>query len=78
MHYIVAQGIILQHLSPVFYIQGTKALQDAGLSYKDIEQAVVGYCFGDSTSGQTALYELGMTGIPIYNVSVISVIEIKL
>jgi sterol carrier protein 2 len=69
MHYIVAQGIILQHLSPVFYIQGTKALQDAGLSYKDIEQAVVGYCFGDSTSGQTALYELGMTGIPIYNVN---------
>ena len=28
-------------------------------------------CFaGDSTSGQTAVYELGMTGIPIYNASV--------
>ncbi|XP_062509219.1 sterol carrier protein 2-like [Corticium candelabrum] len=48
---------------------GLKALQDAALSYKDIEQAVVGYCFGDSTSGQRALYELGMTGIPIYNVN---------
>ncbi|PQP54433.1 beta-ketoacyl synthase N-terminal-like domain-containing protein, partial [Mycolicibacterium austroafricanum] len=29
----------------------------------------VGYCTGDSTSGQRALYELGMTGIPIANVN---------
>ena len=26
-------------------------------------------CVGDSTCGQRALYEMGMTGIPIYNVS---------
>lgn len=25
---------------------GTKALQDAGLDYSSIEQAVVGYCYG--------------------------------
>ena len=27
------------------------------------------YSVGDSTCGQRALYQLGLTGIPIYNVS---------
>jgi acetyl-CoA acetyltransferase len=48
---------------------GTKALQDAGVTYQEIEQACVGYCYGDSTCGQRAVYELGLTGIPIYNVN---------
>ena len=48
---------------------GTKALEDAGIDYTEIEQGYVGYCYGDSTSGQRALYELGMTGIPIVNVN---------
>ncbi|XP_071952174.1 sterol carrier protein 2-like [Antedon mediterranea] len=48
---------------------GTKALQDAGVSYDKIEQACVGYCYGDSTCGQRAVYQLGLTGIPIYNVN---------
>jgi len=48
---------------------GTKALQDAGVDYSEIEQGYVGYVTGDSTSGQRALYELGMTGIPIVNVN---------
>jgi sterol carrier protein 2 len=48
---------------------GTKALQDAGISYENVEQAVVGYCYGESTCGERALYGLGMTGIPIYNVN---------
>src|SRR6201994_5046620 len=48
---------------------GTKALEDAGVEYSEIEQGYVGYCSGDSTSGQRALYELGMTGIPIVNVN---------
>ena len=30
---------------------------------------VVGYCHGDSTCGQRAIYTLGLTGIPIYNVN---------
>lgn len=47
----------------------TKALQDAGLDISDIQQACVGYVYGDSTCGQRALYEVGMTGIPIYNVN---------
>jgi acetyl-CoA acetyltransferase len=48
---------------------GTKALEDAGVPYEDVEQAYVGYCYGDSTSGQRAVYELGLTGIPMLNVN---------
>ena len=48
---------------------GTKALADAGVDYGQIEQGFVGYCSGDSIFGQRALYELGMTGIPIVNVN---------
>ena len=48
---------------------GTKALADARISYEQVEQACVGYCFGDSTCGERAAYELGLTGIPIYNVN---------
>jgi sterol carrier protein 2 len=29
----------------------------------------MGYVSGDSTSGQRALYEVGMSGIPVYNVN---------
>ncbi|XP_004346192.2 lipid-transfer protein [Capsaspora owczarzaki ATCC 30864] len=46
---------------------GTKALADAGVPYEAIEQAVAGYVYGDSTSGQRAIYGLGLTGIPVYN-----------
>lgn len=45
------------------------ALQDAGLEYRDIRQAYAGWVYGDSTSGQAALYGLGLTGIPIVNVN---------
>jgi len=48
---------------------GTKALEDAGISYEEVEQACVGYCYGDSTCGERAVYGLGLTGIPIYNVN---------
>ncbi len=48
---------------------GTKALEDAGIPYDEVEQAFVGYCYGDSTCGQRAVYQLGLTGIPIYNVN---------
>jgi len=48
---------------------GTRALQDAGIAYDLVEQAVVGYCYGESTSGQRAVYSLGLTGIPVYNVN---------
>ncbi|WPN44779.1 MULTISPECIES: lipid-transfer protein [unclassified Pseudomonas] len=45
------------------------ALQDAGLDYKLVQQAYAGYVYGDSTSGQAALYEVGMSGIPVINVN---------
>ncbi len=48
---------------------GEKALADAGIPYSLIEQAAVGYCYGDSTCGQRAVYQLGCTGIPVYNVN---------
>ncbi len=48
---------------------GTKALADAGIPYDEVEQACVGYCYGDSTCGQRAVYGLGLTGIPVYNVN---------
>ena len=34
-----------------------------------MQQAYVGYVYGDSTGGQRALYEVGMTGIPVVNVN---------
>ncbi|WP_420879383.1 lipid-transfer protein [Rhodococcus sp. (in: high G+C Gram-positive bacteria)] len=48
---------------------GTKALEDAGIDYREVQQAYVGYVYGESTSGQRAVYELGLTGIPIVNVN---------
>lgn len=45
------------------------ALTDAGVGYEDVGQAYVGYVYGDSTAGQSALYEIGVTGIPIVNVN---------
>jgi acetyl-CoA acetyltransferase len=48
-------------------VQG--ALADAGVSYDQIDQAAVGYVYGDSCAGQRALYDVGMTGFPIFNVN---------
>ncbi|WP_040517552.1 lipid-transfer protein [Gordonia neofelifaecis] len=45
------------------------ALTDAGIDYSLVQQAYVGYVYGDSTSGQAALYGLGQTGIPVINVN---------
>lgn len=45
------------------------ALADAGVSYDMIQQAYAGYVYGDSTCGQRALYQVGMTGIPVINVN---------
>jgi acetyl-CoA acyltransferase len=48
---------------------GGKALADAGIAYSEVQQCAVGFCYGDSTAGERAVYELGLTGIPIYNVN---------
>src|SRR3990167_9094825 len=59
--------------SEPYHVMGEKAtrlaLQDAGVDYKAIQQAFVGYVYGDSTCGQRALYPVGMTGIPVLNVN---------
>lgn len=48
---------------------GTIALKDAGIPYNEVQQAYAGYVYGDSTCGQRAVYELGLTGIPVINVN---------
>jgi acetyl-CoA acyltransferase len=48
---------------------GRRALEDAAIPYDAVEQAFVGYCYGESTSGQRAVYQLGLTGIPVVNVN---------
>lgn len=46
-----------------------QALADAGIAYAEVQQAYVGFVIGDTTSGQQALYPLGLSGIPIVNVN---------
>jgi sterol carrier protein 2 len=59
--------------SPSYVEMGAEAtrrvLADAGLGYGAIEQAYAGYVYGDSTSGQRAFYQVGLTGLPIINVN---------
>ena len=45
------------------------ALADAGVPYARVQQAYVGYVYGDSTCGQAAVYGVGLTGIPVFNVN---------
>lgn len=46
-----------------------RALDDAGVPYTEVQQAYVGYVYGDSTAGQAAVYGVGLTGIPVFNVN---------
>src|SRR5215471_11380818 len=48
---------------------GEAALADAKVPYSEIQQAFAGYVYGDSTCGQRAVYQLGLTGIPVFNVN---------
>lgn len=45
------------------------ALDDAAIPFTDVQQAYVGYVYGESTCGQRAVYQMGRTGIPIFNVN---------
>ncbi|MBZ2187541.1 lipid-transfer protein [Alcanivorax sp. JB21] len=55
---------------PIMGEQATRAaLADAGLDYGKVQQAFVGYVYGDSTSGQAAVYRTGLSGIPVFNVN---------
>ncbi len=45
------------------------ALADAAVEFGSVEQAFCGYVFGDSTCGQRAVYDVGLSGIPVFNVN---------
>ncbi len=45
------------------------ALKDAALSLKDVQILMSGNLYQTSMSGQRVLKEVGMTGVPVYNVS---------
>jgi acetyl-CoA acetyltransferase len=59
--------------SAPYHVMGAEAaraaLADAGIDYRHVEQAYVGYVYGDSTCGQAALYDVGLSGVPIVNVN---------
>lgn len=50
-------------------LAGRAAFEDAGIAYNKAEQAYVSYVYGDSTSGQAAVYRLGLSGIPVFNIN---------
>jgi acetyl-CoA acetyltransferase len=45
------------------------SLADARIAYEEIQQVAAGYCFADTTAGQRAVSELGLTGVPVLNVN---------
>ncbi len=74
--YVIGVGMIKfakPGASEDYWEMGSKAakaaLADAGVPYADVEQAMVGYVYGESTCGQRAVYEVGLTGIPVVNVN---------
>ena len=59
------EGKTIQDLGPEAV---RAALADAGLGYEAVETAYCGHVLQGTTAGQKVLYEIGMTGIPIFNV----------
>ncbi|MGO4332645.1 lipid-transfer protein [Cupriavidus sp. 2TAF22] len=59
--------------SEPYHVMGARAarlaLDDAGVAYQHVQQAYVGYVYGDSTAGQAAVYGVGLTGIPVFNLN---------
>eukprot|EP00929_Paragymnodinium_shiwhaense_P028898 TRINITY_DN16675_c0_g1_i1.p1 TRINITY_DN16675_c0_g1~~TRINITY_DN16675_c0_g1_i1.p1 ORF type:complete len:394 (+),score=76.15 TRINITY_DN16675_c0_g1_i1:77-1183(+) len=45
------------------------ALKDADVDFGDVDAAVCGFVYSDSTAGQAVIYRLGLTGIAVYNVN---------
>ncbi|MEQ6901426.1 beta-ketoacyl synthase N-terminal-like domain-containing protein [Nocardioides sp. YIM 152588] len=45
------------------------ALADAGIGYDAVQRAAAGFVFAPSTAGQRVLYDIGLTGIPVVNVT---------
>jgi sterol carrier protein 2 len=59
--------------SEEYHVMASKAakaaLADAKVDFKQVQQAFAGYVYGDSTCGQRAVTEIGLTGIPVFNVN---------
>lgn len=59
--------------SEAYTVMGARAaelaLQDAGVPYDAVQQAYVSYVYGDSTAGQAAIYGVGLSGIPVFNLN---------
>jgi len=57
--------------SPDYHIVAANAmrdaLKDAEIDYDDVEEVHSGYVYGESCSGIRSVYEIGQTGIPIFN-----------
>src|SRR5437867_4056453 len=51
---------------------GLAALRDAGLSFRDVQAAYVGYIFAPVMSGLRTMKEFGLTGIPVQRVETAS------
>jgi len=56
-----------------YHVMASKAAraahEDAKITKPTIEQVYAGFVYGDSTSGQRAVYEVGLTGVPVFNVN---------
>lgn len=46
-----------------------KALEDSKVPFEEVQAVTCGYVYGDTCAGQRALYKVGMTGVPVYNVN---------
>ncbi len=59
--------------SPDYVMLGASAIRDAladaGIPYSAVEQAFGSYVYGDSCSAHRVAYEVGLSGIPIFNVN---------
>nr|WP_145550969.1 lipid-transfer protein [Variovorax boronicumulans] len=59
--------------SEAYNVMGARAaelaLKDAGVPYDAVQQAYVSYVYGDSTAGQAAIYGVGLSGIPVFNLN---------
>ena len=47
---------------------GLAALRDAGISFKDVDEAFVGYLGAPPMTGIRAMKEFGLTGLPVTHV----------
>ena len=59
--------------SEAYNVMGEKAvraaLEDSSLAYDAVQQVYAGYIYADSMAGQSAVYKVGLSGVPVINVN---------